>query len=691
MARLEVLVCAVAGAAVIGACGPPEDPPCGPDVCAGCCDSSGQCVTGEQPEACGTGGQSCQTCGGAATCVAGVCRAEPDAGDEDAGTSADAGEGDGGMGGGGGDAGVGMDAGTDAGMGGSADGGAAGLCYSTGWCWEDGYSNHLHGAWVSPSGGLWAVGDRGDVFRVAGATRSLERLPGVRSLKGVWGLSDSDVWAVGDGGIWHWNGSGWSASVPGASAEAVWGSASGDVWAVGPDGFRRWNGMAWSNAFTVPSLSGGESRGLRDVWGVASDHAWAAGAGGGLYHWNGTDWSAVATADDAGSGLLGVWAESRTSAWAVGETRTTLRWDGGSWGLAGSQVPGANYYAVAGEPGGEVYCAAASTVLLRWNGTGWSFFYNYNALEEWRDIAVGSSGFWIVGDDGLIFRKPSGGTWSVFQSTTNVGYQDVWALAPNDVWVVGRLFQHFDGRRWSNQTAPVDARAVWGSAPSDVWTVGAGGLGGAGGIARWDGGSWARVDAGPGLPVLNGVTGTAANDVWAVGNAGVVMHWDGTGWSRPIDAGTAVNLNAVWAAGPADVFVVGDQGVVARFDGSSWTATTEAPVGGGGTPLSLYGVHGVNRDDVFAVGAEGVILRWDGARWNALPRPVPDHLLDVWGSSATGFWAITSTSDAVYWDGGAWGPAEIGISRRLNGVGGLPSGHVWVAGDHGVILGRGQR
>lgn len=46
---------------------------CGPENCPGCCDHNGFCETGDNPNACGFGGQVCGTCAPGAACPNGFC------------------------------------------------------------------------------------------------------------------------------------------------------------------------------------------------------------------------------------------------------------------------------------------------------------------------------------------------------------------------------------------------------------------------------------------------------------------------------------------------------------------------------------------------------------------------------------------------------------------------------------------
>ncbi len=56
--------------AVVSSCG---SGPCGPSTCFGCCDASGQCVSGTDQSVCGTQGGACSACSAEQVCKVGVC------------------------------------------------------------------------------------------------------------------------------------------------------------------------------------------------------------------------------------------------------------------------------------------------------------------------------------------------------------------------------------------------------------------------------------------------------------------------------------------------------------------------------------------------------------------------------------------------------------------------------------------
>ncbi|HSO34798.1 MAG TPA: hypothetical protein VLT33_19825, partial [Labilithrix sp.] len=59
---------------------------------------------------------------------------------------------------------------------------------------------------------------------------------------------------------------------------------------------------------------------------------------------------------------------------------------------------------------------------------------------------------------------------------------------------------------------------------------------------------------------IYGITGFAANDVWAVGSGGVVLHFDGKAWLRvtvPVAKPAEDDLFAIWGSAPDDLWIVG--------------------------------------------------------------------------------------------------------------------------------------
>jgi hypothetical protein len=204
------------------------------------------------------------------------------------------------------------------------------------------------------------------------------------------------------------------------------------------------------------------------------------------------------------------------------------------------------------------------------------------------------------------------------------------------------------------------------------------------------------------MNTLNGVSGRATDDVYAVGPSGVVVHFNGTTWS---DAGAAlaIAVNGVWVGGPADdVWAVGgtisnpgsDPYGFAHYNstmfptGTHW-ATTSGPgralqatwangngfviavadetsvlysaTNGGFSGVSiaatnnpLYGVFGVSVTQMYAVGGNGTIWRLNyksstgilGSTKETLTPLTTTALYGVSGSAGD-LWAV-GDANAVY-------------------------------------------
>jgi hypothetical protein len=128
---------------------------------------------------------------------------------------------------------------------------------------------------------------------------------------------------------------------------------------------------------------------------------------------------------------------------------------------------------------------------------------------------------------------------------------------------------HWDGTTWSDVGTAGGAtgiQGIWGSGPKDVWavtgkydTVSSRTVGVA---LHYDGSAWSTMNI-TGSALLIAVSGTAANNVWAVGRDGASAHWDGNTWTSVATA-AALSLSGVWAS-PAETWAVGENGAILRI------------------------------------------------------------------------------------------------------------------------------
>ena len=112
---------------------------------------------------------------------------------------------------------------------------------------------------------------------------------------------------------------------------------------------------------------------LNGVTLVSQNDAWAVGEGGGIYHWNGTDWRRVASPTT--STLNAVSMVSATDGWAVGEHGTILHWNGAVWQTYAAAPAVDRLHAVAmlsATDGWAVETRARFFVGMGWHGRRWA-------------------------------------------------------------------------------------------------------------------------------------------------------------------------------------------------------------------------------------------------------------------------------------------------------------------------------
>ncbi|SDL30672.1 hypothetical protein [Streptomyces indicus] len=145
-------------------------------------------------------------------------------------------------------------------------------------------------------------------------------------------------------------------------------------------------------------------------------------------------------------------------------------------------------------------------LLHRWDGRTWSRDTTFPGADEpgyLRKIQFVGDEVWIFrnrAEAGEILRW-SAGTWSTVPVPRTLWWYQDFAAVPGAAWVVGEdetghHILHYDGTRWTTQTAPegvlhysvIEARAA-----DDAWAEVARTDGGSE-IVRWDGTAWRGLD-----------------------------------------------------------------------------------------------------------------------------------------------------------------------------------------------------
>jgi len=244
------------------------------------------------------------------------------------------------------------------------------------------------------------------------------------------------------------------------------------------------------------------------------------------------------------------------------------------------------------------------------------------------------------------------------------GFGDVWASAPDDVFVAGSQLVHYDGANWVEQLdQPENMWGIWGSSGSDVFAVGDNGS-----VYHYDGSAWSGpTTAAAGR--LFGVHGNAWNDVYAVGLNGALVHFDGSAWSA-VPLGTTEHLVGIWTSSPY-VFVAAQHGTIHMYDGSVWTSQPIDPT----TPVGLIRLWGTSPGDVYAVGFNGAFYHYDGAVWTPVDLGTGLALIDVWQSSASDVHLAGNWGSFGHYDG-SWTMGHLS-ELPYQGIGGSGPNDVW--------------
>lgn len=237
--------------------------------------------------------------------------------------------------------------------------------------------------------------------------------------------------------------------------------------------------------------------------------------------------------------------------------------------------------------------------------------------------------------------------------------------------------------RWCVDAAPllgVALRGLSGSSADDVWAVGDGGT-----ILRGDGARWRKV-ASPTPRALHGVALSGPAGGWAVGDGGTVLRWDGGAWTRLQDSGTAADLYAVLVRG-GEVLLAGAGGALLRGSAPDFKFTAESS----GTGAALRALWG-SASEAWAAGDGGTVLRRrTGEAWTPVPTPGgTGRISGLWGSGQGEVWAVAEGGRILmYQPGAGFVPEGAGLTAAgLRGVWGSGAGDRLAVGEAGTLLRR---
>ena len=315
-------------------------------------------------------------------------------------------------------------------------------------------------------------------------------------------------------------------------------------------------------------------------------------------------------------------------------------------------------------------------------------------LKAWTDTPGTQSVLLSATGEATLVLHYDGTTWSRSLLTEQYGIEvnTGWAASPSIAFAAGTHCQNpfvltFSNGFWSGADSctgtSLTITSMSGTAANDVWAVGTGHEGsllqGANyaWVFHYDGSGWTTSfkdgDA-THPPQLVAVTPRTNDDVIVVGTHGRIIRHAGQQWNEQT-SGTTNDLLAVWSdPNSAGVFAVGDAGTVLYNNGTTtWQPQTS------GTTAKLRGVWGTSSTDIFAVGANGTILHYNGSSWTPQTSGTTQELLSVWGVSPTSVYAVGGSA-ILHYDGSAWTPVSTNFPMDYRSVWGTSASSVFVGG-----------
>jgi hypothetical protein len=311
-----------------------------------------------------------------------------------------------------------------------------------------------------PQVAIKAVG--GGAAHAAGTPLSWSSTDAGTGMTGVWGTTNA-VYATGFSTVRRFNGATWTdMSPPGAwmPLYGVGGTSDNDVFVVGILGtIYHWDGTDWS------SMASGTSENLWGVFAIASNNVFVTGFNGKILHYDGTSWSSMTSGST--EHLKRIWGTAANDVFTVGTNGAILHYDGTSWSTMTSGTS-EHLFDIAGYGPSDVMAVGVGGKTLRYDGSTWTAMSSSmtNPTNSLMGVARTSvSRAYAVADDGSIHTW-NGTAWSLLATPVGAApFLSIWARSDVDVFAVSQAGHMLRGTR------PVTSVAITPSDPT-LYVVG---------------------------------------------------------------------------------------------------------------------------------------------------------------------------------------------------------------------------
>lgn len=450
--------------------------------------------------------------------------------------------------------------------------------------YDSGFSGDFLGVWSSAQGSTWAVGLGGNIWKWNGSAWAAEiHSLGTPQFWDIWGSSETDIWTCGTTLV-QWNGSAWNLRNAGVSGSplfrSIWGTSNSDIWAGSTSGIWHFNGSSWSADSSTAGIA------IRSISGSGPTDVWAAKSVDGGMHWNGSSW--VHHSTTTVGPLEGIWVETPSSIWVAGSNG--LAHTNGSQWTRGEPSP--TWVKVAGEPDAgladlkslwgtsrsDIWAVGTQATILRYDGVRWQQLDA--GLQSWVQMysvwASSPTDAWIGNDDQIL--RWNGASFSQDAMGLQSYATGLWGSSATDVWaaVLGSSeMQRWNGSSWAPAGQPAAYPwGIFGLGTSDLWTTGWG-SGGTGYSTHWNGTTW-TVLAPPYPMNIVAVWASSSLHLWQAAQPdssgpNSLFEWDNYeifgGGTQYLPKAHALAFKpwGVWGIGTDEIWVVGEGGNIAHY------------------------------------------------------------------------------------------------------------------------------
>jgi hypothetical protein len=227
--------------------------------------------------------------------------------------------------------------------------------------------------------------------------------------------------------------------------------------------------------------------------------------------------------------------------------------------------------------------------------------------------------------------KWNGTKWELKRITTEfrgspvtVPLEGIYAFSSNDIWVVGSLPIHGDGKSWTmydvrTSTDPnLSLSKVWGSNSNNLFFVGRNGS-----IAHYSNGAWQKIESGTSLNIndIYGAQNNKTNELEIVAVSSNIL----SGLNREViqisssqakiigKDGIKGTLSSIWFKPGIKYYAVGDGIYEKNKLSSSLWRNNPFDI----TTYYTYKIRGIDLNNITAVGGVGEILHFNGKTWKS--------------------------------------------------------------------------